>query len=247
MEFSLLFAALMGMLAMWAMLWWEAKRGNAADCARNLWDVALTAAVVGLFVGRLAAMIGDGVNPLTNPKDIIIIRGGVATGWASLAAVTTVAVMGGRERWIVADGLSAAALAGLAGWHSGCLARDACLGTSSDLPWALTQEGSAVARHPVELYAAVLLAIGALGLAAWKARGRPPLGAPAAAALAIAGGVRLVTEPMRLALSTGPVLWYGAAFLVGTAAVIILLWRKRTSRAAAAATPPAQPERRAGP
>lgn len=242
MEFSLLFAALMGMLAVWAMLWWEAKRGNAADCARNLWDVALTAAVMGLLIGRLAAMIGDGVNPLTNPKDIIIIRGGVATGWAALAAIGTVLVMGRAERWIVADGLSAAALAGLAGWHSGCLAREGCLGSSSDLPWALAQEGSAVTRHPVELYAAILYVVGAFALATWKARGRPPLGAPAAAALAVAGGVRVVTEPMRLTLSGGPVLWYWAAFLIGGVALAVLLWRRSSQSATLDATPRAQPE-----
>ena len=38
-------------------------------------------------------MIGDGVNPLTHPADIVIIRGGVATGPAALAALATVAIL----------------------------------------------------------------------------------------------------------------------------------------------------------
>ena len=59
MEFTLLFAALMAALGLYGFLWWEGKRGNAADCSRSLWDLSLTAAIAGLFAGRLAAMIGD--------------------------------------------------------------------------------------------------------------------------------------------------------------------------------------------
>ena len=76
MEFTLLFAAFFGVAGFWLMLRWEAARGNAADCAADLWEIGLTAAVVGVFVGRLAAMIADGVNPLTNPGDILIVRAG---------------------------------------------------------------------------------------------------------------------------------------------------------------------------
>ena len=123
MEFSLLFAALMGVLGLYGLLWWEAKRGNAVDCSRNLWDVAISAAVVGIFVGRIAAMIGDGVSPLDAPSDILIVRAGVDTGFASLAAVITMVLLSGREWLVVADGLAAAALAGLA-----CrLSRQRCL------------------------------------------------------------------------------------------------------------------------
>ena len=59
MEFSLLFAALGAVAAVWLMLRWEAKRGNAADCTKDLWDIALMAGISGVFVGRLAAMIID--------------------------------------------------------------------------------------------------------------------------------------------------------------------------------------------
>ena len=106
-------------------------------------------------------MISDGVNPLTNPGDIIIVRAGVATGPAALAALAVLIALARTEIVVVADGLAAAALGGLAGWHAGCLARDACLGTPSDLPWALSLEGSDITRHPVEIYAAALFLIGA--------------------------------------------------------------------------------------
>ena len=196
MEFSLLGAAFLAILALYAVLYWEARRGNAAACTKNLWELALTAAVIGLFVGRLAAMVGDGVNPITNPADILIVRGGVATGAASVATLASVAWMGRQELWPVLDGLAAAGVAGLAGWHAGCVVRDSCLGTASDLPWATAQAGSTVTRHPVGIYAALLLAVAARGIAVWKKRRMPPLGAAAGVAVATAAGVRLITEPL---------------------------------------------------
>lgn len=211
----------------YVMLRWEAKQGNAADCTSDLWEIGLTAAVVGVFVGRLAAMISDGVNPATSPADILIVRAGVATGWASVAAIATVGWLGRRELWPVFDGLAAASLAGLAGWHAGCVARASCLGSQTDLPWAVHQTGSPVGRHPVELYAALLFAAAAVGIAMWRERGRPPSGAPAAVALMAAGIIRLATEPLRPSLSAGPVGWYITATAAGGA---ILAWRVVTAR-----------------
>lgn len=222
MEFTLLGAVFIAMVLLYVALYWEARRGNAASCSKNLWDVALTAALVGVFVGRVAAMLSDGVNPLTHSADLIIIRGGVATGPAAVAALMTVAWIARDELWPVFDGLAAAALAGLGGWHAGCVVRDACLGTPSDLPWALAQEGSTVTRHPVELYAALLLIVGAALLASWKMRGRPARGVPAGVALALAALTRLVTEPMRPTLGGGPVGWYWLALLTGVA---VAAWR----------------------
>lgn len=229
MEFSLLFAALTAVLALYGVLWWEGKRGNAADCSKNLWDLALTAAIAGIFAGRLAAMVGDGVNPLTSPGDIIIVRAGVATGPASLAALATLAVLARRELILVADGLAAATLGGLAGWHAGCLVRDACLGTTSDLPWAYPLDGSTISRHPVELYAAALFLVAAVAVAWRKAYRRPPPLVPAGIALGVAGLIRLVTEPVRPVLTGGPEPWYWTALVAGIA--IIGFGRRRAGTA----------------
>lgn len=220
MEFTLLGAVLMGVIPLYLVLYWEAKRGNAAACTRNLWDIALSGAAVGVIAGRLAAMIASGVDPITNPADILIVRGGVATGPATVAALATVAWMGRHELWPVLDGLAPAALAGLGGWHAGCLVRDACLGTPSDLPWAVAQGGSTITRHPVELYAAVLLLAGALALVWLRSHSRLTPGRAAGAALAIAAGVRLATEPLRPTLGGGPVGWY----LIGVLAGIGVVW-----------------------
>lgn len=222
MEFTLLGAAAIGAGAVYAALWWEAKRGNAADCSADLWDIAVGAIGVGLVVGRLAAMLGDGVNPLTAPGDILIFRAGVETGPAATAALATVAWVGRRELLPVSDGLAVAGLAGLAGWHAGCLVRGSCLGTATDLPWAIAQPGSTVGRHPVELYAAVAFAILAAGLALMRAHRRVRPGVAASLALLAAGLVRVATEPMRPSLSGGPVGWYLAAIVAGAAGTAVL-------------------------
>ena len=196
MEFTLLFAAAIAVGAGAVALRWEAARGNAADCTADLWDVLIASIVVGLFVGRLAAMIGAGINPLTSLGDILIIRGGVATGPATLAGLATVAILGRHELLAVADALAVAGLATLGGWHAGCLARKACLGTTSDLPWAMSQGAGAPGRHPVELYAAAIFLAAATILALYRKR-VPPASTAASLALLVAGAGRLVTEPFR--------------------------------------------------
>ncbi|HSF87744.1 MAG TPA: prolipoprotein diacylglyceryl transferase family protein [Acidimicrobiia bacterium] len=232
MEFTLLGSVAVAVAGVYGMIWWEARRGNAANCTKNLWDIAMAAIVAGVFVGRIAAMVADGVNPLVNPGDILIVRAGVATGWATVAAIATAAWLGRDELWPVLDGLAAASLAGLAGWHAGCLTRDACLGAPTDLPWAMTQPGSPVGRHPVELYAALVLAAASIALAWWR-RSKPPApGTAAATALLVASLSRLATEPLRPTLSGGPVGWYLAGVVVGTLGI---MWSTRRHRAAAAA------------
>jgi prolipoprotein diacylglyceryltransferase len=174
------------------------------------------AAATGLLFGRLVAMLVQGTNPLTNPTDILIVRGGVHTGAASAAAIGTY-LWAAKWRFGYLDATAPAALMGLAGWHAGCLWRDACLGSESDLPWAWAQDASVIARHPVELYAAV-----GLLLAAWIVSRLPwSVLTRAGVALSSAGLVRLVTEPMRPSITGGPVGWYLGAIVVGVAVAVI--------------------------
>lgn len=226
MEFSLLGAALLGAAAIYGVIYWEAARGNAADCSKDLWDVALGSATAGLIVGRLAAMVIAGTNPLTNPGDILIVRSGVDTGWAAVGALVAVAVISRRETMLVAGGLAAAALAGLGAWEAGCLVRDTCHGAVTDLPWGIGLDGSEVARHPVGIYTALLFFVAALAVMWLKRRTQNSL-LVAGAALAGAGAVRLATEPMRSALGGRPTLWYMAAVVVGVAVAVTSRLRRR--------------------
>jgi prolipoprotein diacylglyceryltransferase len=211
MEFTLLWAALTAVAMTWAglRLWPDRLPDNA-------FDRLLGAGVAGLVTGRLAAMATQGVNPLASPGDILIIRGGVLTG---VAASTFVLVLywSTGSRGGALDALAPAVVLGLAGWHGGCLWRGACLGAQSDLPWAWALEGSAITRHPVELYAAFGLAV-----AAWlvsRIRWRPWL--RFGVALALVAGIRLATESLRPSITGGPVSWYAAGMLVGVLATVI--------------------------
>lgn len=217
MEFTLLFAAASALVAMWV-----ANRMARPDVVKPT-DLLIGAAAVGLFVGRIAAMVIDGVNPITNPGDIIIVRAGVDTGFATVGALAALAWATRSDLPRVSDLLAPAAVAGLAGWHAGCVWRDACLGTVSDLPWAPALEGSAVTRHPVEIYAALAL-VGAayllsrLPFAPWLRTG---------SALGLAALIRLGTQPFRPSLTGGPVWWYGAGIGAG---LLMAFWALASRR-----------------
>jgi prolipoprotein diacylglyceryltransferase len=208
MEFTLLFAVLTAVAFLWASSRLFARRLTEIPHAV---DTLIGVASIGLFAGRIGAMILDGVNPITNPFQIILVRAGVDTAIAATAAVmallwTTRARIPG---WI--DALAPMAVAGVAGWHGGCVWRGTCLGAASDLPWAFALPGSSVTRHPVEIYAALAMLTWALIVNRLPMRPWLPTGA-AVAGLAL---VRLATEPVRPSLDGGPVWFYGFALVAG--------------------------------
>lgn len=211
MELTLLWAAVTAFVAAWVGLRIFDER-----LPERPMDGLITAGLVGLGVGRVAAMLSSGVNPLTHLDDFIIIRGGVSTVAATIAFLVTL-LWSNRGTPGALDALAPAVMLGLAGWHAGCVWRGTCLGTPSDLPWAWAQTGSAVTRHPVELYAALGLAVGAFLVSrmTWRPWAR------AGTALAIAAGVRLITEPLRPSITGGPVAWYLLGLLVGALAVAV--------------------------
>jgi prolipoprotein diacylglyceryltransferase len=217
-EFTLLWAALTGVAALWlGVRFWA---GGDSD---SLFDNLLLAVGVGLLGGRVTAMVGQGLNPVTNIGDLVIVRGGVSTVAATVFAIGPLYLSTGR-RISVLDRAAPTALLGLAGWHLGCLWRSACLGTSSNLPWAWSEAGSVITRHPVEIYAAIGMAFGALLV------GRLPMdtGVRAGTALAMAAAVRLGTEPFRLSITGGPVEWYALGIVLGLAVAAFSAVRHRS-------------------
>lgn len=208
MEFTLLGAALTGAIGIWLGLRLPGVRLRAEALDRP-WDVLVGAAAIGVFSGRLVEMVTVGVNPLTSPFDIILVRGGVDTVAASITALATLAWVF-RADPTALDIVAPAALLGLAGWHAGCLWTGSCLGAATGGGWGLTLPGSEVGRHPTELYAAVALA--AFAFAATRLR------APFVAtglALAAAGAVRAATQPIRPSLTGGPMWAYLTAVALG--------------------------------
>ena len=229
MEFTLLWAAATGVGMALIMARTEKRLGLIPTETDGLGDLILGAAVTGLITGRLAAMLLSGTSPLTHPADILIVRSGVDTGFASLGALTFVTLTSRRHLTGAFDALAPAVLAGLAGWHAGCLYRGACLGTTSSLPWAIAQPGSAVTRHPVEIYAALLFLGAGLLLLWWLRRGIRSAGVVGATALGIAGAIRLATESLRPSLGSGPIGWYLAAIVIGLIGVLVTSLRGRRS------------------
>lgn len=217
MEFTLLWQALLAIGAALGVARLQQRRGL-ISAEVGLGDLIIGAAVMGLLVGRLTAMLLQGVNPLLSPSDILIVRGGVDTGAASIAALATLAWGLRGDLWRGLDAAAPAALAGLAGWHAGCLFRSACLGSASTLPWAWAQPGSPVTRHPTELYAAGLLAVAAVIAFRLGARWRP--GVLAGAALVASALSRLMTQPLRPAIGSTVVGWYVAGSVVGLLVVV---------------------------
>ncbi len=230
MEFTLLGAAAIAVGGFWLMLRWEAKRGNAAGCALDLWDAGLVSAIAGVAIGRLVSMVQAGISPISDPAQIILIRSGVSTAGVVIGTIVIFLFLARRDPVVASDAIAPAALIGLAGWHAGCLVTSSCLGTESSLPWAMALPGSDVTRHPVELYAAAALLLAGVGLALWKQHGRPPLGSVAGAAILAASAIRLATEPLRISLAGGPIYLYAAGILVGVAMIITsLVAKQRTS------------------
>jgi hypothetical protein len=211
MELTLLWAALTA-----AAMGWLGTRIWAEGLPDRPADRLFGAGAIGLLLGRLVAMLAQGTNPILNPGDILIVRGGVHTGAATIGAVVSYLwSVRGEVRYL--DATTPAALLAVAGWHGGCLWRGACLGTASDLPWAFAEPGSVVGRHPVEIYVAL-----ALVLAAWAVSRLPlrPL-LRSGVGLAIAATIRLLTEPLRLSLTGGPTSWYVAAVVIGLLVAIL--------------------------
>jgi hypothetical protein len=79
------------------------------------------------------------------------------------------------------------------------------------------------------MYAAALYVVAAFAIATWKQKGRPPLGAPAGLSLAAAGGVMLVTEPVRVSLTGGPIWLYMSAVVVGIGVAIWSILQRSSS------------------
>jgi prolipoprotein diacylglyceryltransferase len=226
-EFTLLWAALTAFAA--AFVTTRLIKPTVPD--RPL-DRMVGAAVAGIAVGRVAAVIMQGTNPFTNPAELLIIRGGVDTVWASLAGLA-VLVWPLRGTPAALDVIAPAALSALAGWHGGCLWRSTCLGTMSDLPWAWALPGSDITRHPVEIYAVILFLVGA-----WAVRRiKGPVGAAAALALFWAGLARLATEPFRPSLGGGLSWFYALGTVTGLTIAVFLTLKARRPADKATANP----------
>lgn len=194
-----------------AVLLWLTRRRLPPDYLQPFNDV-LCAVLTGLAVGRLAYVLGEGIDVLSHPMELIFIRGGVAPVPAAAAGSGFLAWVCRSDLLNRADHLAPAVLAGLAAWEGGCWWQGSCLGAPSGLWWSMALPGSDLTRHPVGLYAAGLQLVGAVWLA-WR-----PLsmkGANAAVALGWASAVRLVIPLWSVEGWSRWTWWYLVGLLIG--------------------------------
>ncbi len=215
MDLTLLMRAA-GAMAVVALGLWMTGRRRPAGYAAPFGDL-MGAVLVGLAVGRLGYLLGEGVDILGRPLDILMVRGGITPVAAGLGALGYLAWTCRSDLLSRTDYLAPAALWGLAVWEAGCWWQGACLGSVSELWWTMALPGSDLTRHPAGMYAALLLAVGALVLS-W--RGVPGRGAATWAALGWASGVRLMAPFWSVEAWSGRTWWYLFGLLLGLGGVV---------------------------
>ncbi|MCW5889691.1 MAG: prolipoprotein diacylglyceryl transferase [bacterium] len=127
---------------------------------RRFEDVALVTAAVAVIGSRLlyvaqhpTAFAGDWTAILRpwSSGGLVMYGGAIPAVLAAFLAFRR----WGIDPWRGLDAGAPGIALGMACTRLGCFLAGCCLGTPSDVPWAVTMPGDGVARHPAQLYAAV--------------------------------------------------------------------------------------------
>jgi len=142
----------------------------------GLIDISSGALLIGIAVGRLAAVAIDDPSSLTSLSDLLIIRSGVEF-WPGLAAgMVWIALRAQHDQVWPAERLAAITAPALVAWacyEATCLLRDGCPGPVSSI--GLRPEGLVQRMFPIGL-AVAAAAVGAAALVRrWHRRGMPEL------------------------------------------------------------------------
>jgi phosphatidylglycerol:prolipoprotein diacylglycerol transferase len=148
---------------------------------RRIDDVALLCAVVALVGARLLYVVqhpaafaddwGAALRPWS-AGGLVMYGGAIPAVLAALVAFRR----WGIDPWQGLDAGAPGTALGMASTRVGCFLSGCCVGTPSDVPWAVTMPGDVVARHPAQLYAA-LAGVAIFAALAWlDRRPRPPGG-----------------------------------------------------------------------
>lgn len=179
---GLLLSGLVIAVAVWAGVRWLPMPGWKPE---EVLDRLLTAGIVGVLAGRLAAASLDDPGSLRAIRTFLVIRGGVEFWPGAVAAVLVVAVGLRRAGRSVLEGvasLAPIALVGYGAFEGACLLRDGCYGPAA--PIGLRPDGLATTMIPAGVVVGAGLAIGAVVLA--RRSGSPPIARLLAAVVAVA-------------------------------------------------------------
>ena len=204
-----------------ALVLWALGRNRSEEMQAPFNDL-LGAVLAGIAVGRLAYLLGEGVDLIAHPIELFLVRGGIAPVPAAMAAVGFLAWTCRSDLLSRMDYLAPAGLVGLAVWEAGCWWQGACLGSPSGLWWAMALSGSDLTRHPVGLYASLLLAAPAVWL---LVRPLPWKGATAAAGLGWAAAVRLAVPLWSVGGWSNWAWWYLVGATLGLGGVAAARWK----------------------
>ena len=133
--------------------------------------LATTPLLVGLAIGRLAAVSLDDPATLRRPSDFLLLRGGVEFWAGVLAATIAVWARSPRQPRLAVERLAQLApfaLWAYAAYEAACLLRDGCFGPR--FPLGLEPGGHGARQVPIGIL--VGIAVGAVGMAAWRSRDR---------------------------------------------------------------------------
>ena len=186
-------------------------------------DTAIGAALIGLLVGRLAAVAVDDPGSLTSLSDLMVIRSGVEFWPGLLAGVLWLARGARRDDVPAVVRLAALVPAGLVAWASyeaTCLVRDGCPGPASAL--GLRPDGLATRVFPIGLMVAASVLISAWVLDRRHRRGESDL-TIVVAAIAVAATIRSVASIWLPRISDGPTRQHRTSMAVAATAIVGLI------------------------
>lgn len=144
----------------------------AAAVVAGVLDTTLGALVIGLAVGRFAALAIDDARSLTNFRDVMIVRSGVEFWPGAVAGLAWLAYRAHRDGVSASFRLAALAPAGLIAWscfEATCLLRDGCPGPVSAI--GIRPDGLVTRMFPIGLGVAVAAAASAFALDRLHRRG----------------------------------------------------------------------------
>ena len=213
---------------------WLPPRGLGGE--GTVFDLLTPGLLVGVLVGRVAAMLLEDPQGLTRPGDILILRGGAEFWPGVVAGLAVVAVTARRDGAHVATrlaGLAPYALLAYGVYEAACLVRDGCFGPET--PIGLYPSGITVREFPIGLAVALLVTALAFAL-----RRLPDGLTVLLVGVAGLGTVRAVAAIWLPRVGSGPTRQQIASAVVGIAAsaALAVAWLgKRTPPHAAPAAP----------
>jgi len=219
---SLLISAAVALTAAWL-----ARRVAPARVVqrRGTFDHFVAAAVAGVLVGRVVALVFDDPATLLVPRDVLLVRGGVEF-WAGVGAAALAFLLVTRHEAASPVGrladAAAPAVVGYAGYEATCVFRGGCYGPHSSL--GLRPSGLSTTMLPIGVLAGAAL-VGAAVVVYRMSTHRP-----AAAVVIATGGVGAVRSVASLWLpniGTGLSRPHVTSLVVAVAAAMALpiVWR----------------------